>query len=87
MYLDLLVHVLMYVGLAIVWLRSIIQKSSSQNIILLTAFLCFTFGIIMETLQYLLPLQRSFSIMDIFANGVGVIIGVFLFKKMLYFYK
>lgn len=87
MYADLLVHTLMYMGLAILWLRNIVQKSSSQNIILLTASLCFAFGIIMEILQYLLPLQRSFSIMDIFANGVGVIIGVFLFKKMLYFYK
>ncbi len=46
-----------------------------------TALLLFTYGFVIECIQYLIP-YRSFSLLDMAANGAGILF--YLFLKVLY---
>ena len=77
---DKLIHLTMYFILILLWGINLISfKFSLIKILFLTIF----FGLIIETLQYLLPFGRYFDLGDIFANSVGAIIGIII----LLFYK
>ena len=77
---DKLIHLTMYFILILLWGINLISfKFSLIKILFLTIF----FGLLIETLQYLLPLGRYFDIGDIIANSVGAIIGIII----LLFYK
>ena len=77
---DKLIHLTMYFILILLWgINLISYKFSLIKILFLTIF----FGLIIETLQYLLPFGRYFDLGDIIANSVGAIIGIII----LLFYK
>ena len=77
---DKLIHLTMYFILILLWGINLISfKFSLIKILFLTIF----FGLLMETLQYLLPFGRNFDLGDIIANSVGAIIGIII----LLFYK
>lgn len=77
---DKLIHLTMYFILILLWGINLISfKFSLIKILFLTIF----FGLIIETLQYLLPFGRYFDFGDIIANSVGAIIGIII----LLFYK
>ena len=77
---DKLIHLTMYFILILLWGINLISfKFSLIKILFLTIF----FGLLIETLQYLLPFGRNFDLGDIIANSVGAIIGIII----LLFYK
>ena len=77
---DKLIHLTMYFILILIWGFYLISfKFSLIKILFLTIF----FGLLIETLQYLLPFGRNFDLGDIIANSVGAIIGIII----LLFYK
>ena len=77
---DKLIHLAMYFILVLLWGINLINSKFSLNKIL---FFTIIFGLIIETLQYLLPFERYFDLGDIIANSFGAIIGIFI----LLFYK
>ena len=77
---DKLIHLTMYFILILLWGINLISFKFSLIKIL---FLTIIFGLIIETLQYLLPFGRYFDLGDIIANSVGAIIGIII----LLFYK
>ena len=70
----------MYCILILLWGINLISFKFSLIKIL---FLTIIFGLLIETLQYLLPFGRYFDLGDIIANSVGAIIGIII----LLFYK
>lgn len=77
---DKLIHLIMYFILILLWGINLISFKFSLFKIL---FLTIIFGLLIETLQYLLPFGRYFDLGDIIANSVGAIIGIII----LLFYK
>ena len=77
---DKLIHLTMYFILILLWGINLISFKFSLIKIL---FLTIIFGLLIETLQYLLPFGRYFDLGDIIANSVGAIIGIII----LLFYK
>tara|TARA_X000000368_G_C22956748_1_gene679101 strand:- start:134 stop:382 length:249 start_codon:yes stop_codon:yes gene_type:complete len=77
---DKLIHLTMYCILILLWGINLISFKFSLIKIL---FLTIIFGLLIETLQYLLPFGRYFDLGDIIANSVGAIIGIII----LLFYK
>ena len=77
---DKLIHLTMYCILILLWGINLISFKFSLIKIL---FLTIIFGLLIETLQYLLPFGRYFDLGDIIANSVGAIIGLII----LLFYK
>ena len=81
---DKLIHLTMYFILILLWGINLISfKFSLIKILFLTIF----FGLLIETLQYLLPFGRYFDLGDIIANSVGAIIGIIIllfYKKKLF---
>ena len=81
---DKLIHLTMYFILILLWGINLISfKFSLIKILFLTIF----FGLLIETLQYLLPFGRYFDLGDIVANSVGAIIGIIIllfYKKKLF---
>ncbi|MAJ83270.1 MAG: hypothetical protein CMC16_03245 [Flavobacteriaceae bacterium] len=77
---DKLIHLTMYCILILLWGINLIRFKFSLIKIL---FLTIIFGLLIETLQYLLPFGRYFDLGDIIANSVGAIIGIII----LLFYK
>ena len=81
---DKLIHLTMYFVLILLWGINLISfKFSLIKILFLTIF----FGLLIETLQYLLPFGRYFDLGDIIANSVGAIIGIIIllfYKKKLF---
>ncbi len=55
-----------------------IMKSSLRNKALLTVFSGLFLGLLDEVHQYFVP-ERQFEILDILADGIGVIIGFYLY--------
>ena len=77
---EKLIHLTMYFILILLWGINLISfKFSLIKILFLTIF----FGLLIETLQYLLPFGRYFDLGDIIANSAGAIIGIII----LLFYK
>jgi heme/copper-type cytochrome/quinol oxidase subunit 4 len=72
-YEDLLVHFLMYGGLAVCLALSVFDhlKAASLREIVLGILLLALFGFSVEVLQNILPVNRFFSIADAIANTIG----------------
>ena len=81
---DKLIHLTMYCILILLWGINLISFKFSLIKIL---FLTIIFGLLIETLQYLLPFGRYFDLGDFIANSIGVLFGVFILyylkKKLL----
>mgnify|MGYP000325641252 CR=1 FL=1 len=81
---DKLIHLTMYCILILLWGINLISFKFSLIKIL---FLTIIFGLLIETLQYLLPFGRYFDLGDFIANSIGVLFGAcilyYLKKKLL----
>lgn len=74
---DKLVHLLMFLGMTLLYQIAFRNKPKFQ--VFLLPFLT---GVLIEILQFALDLGRSFDLLDILANGLGVWIGLLLFPKL-----
>ena len=69
---DKLVHFLMYFVLSVL----VVSVLRIQKPYLSALIISGLFGIIIEVLQEIMRLGRSFSVMDIFANIMGIVLGL-----------
>jgi VanZ family protein len=78
-YFDKLVHLCMYAGLSFLMLWVWNEKTNKNKylLILLIAFGC---GLLMEFIQEISHLGRSFDILDIIANLLGFIPGLLFWR-------
>jgi len=76
---DKVLHISAYIVLMWVWLMVFKQKSIRNRKWLLVVLLTL-FGIIIEGLQGYVTLSRTPDLIDVFANFIGLIIGIITFK-------
>jgi len=76
---DKVLHISAYIVLMWVWLMVFKQKSIRNRKWLLVVLLTL-FGIIIEGLQGYVTLSRTPDWIDVFANFIGLIIGIITFK-------
>jgi len=84
-YLDKLVHIGLYLILALIWLYYIFLRDQyhiSKNIVFVVLILCFSYGIVIEVSQQMFTLSRRFDLFDIIANGIGCLLGSLLFWRL-----
>jgi glycopeptide antibiotics resistance protein len=71
---DKLIHGLYYATMTFFWLISSKVKMNQKYIqVGLSVFL---FGLVLEILQDVLPVQREIDVLDLFANTVGILIAI-----------
>jgi VanZ family protein len=83
---DKVFHVAFTMLLSIVWLLSAFsyfKTKFSSKTVLIIGILIFLYGIIIEVLQSELTNTRSADVLDVFANTVGLFIGIIVFYKLL----
>lgn len=56
------------------------DKKTQNNRMLILAFLLIGFGILIEVLQKVLPVNRWWELWDVVANIAGVLLGMLIFK-------
>ena len=79
-FLDKVLHFLCFIYLTLVtWLSRILNKDLHVYVIVLA------YGILIEIIQRFLP-HRSFEYSDIFADFVGIIVGLIIIKIFKNFY-
>ena len=71
---DKLIHGLYYATMTFFWLLSSKVKMNQKYI--QVGFSVFLFGLVLEILQDVLPVQREIDVLDLFANTVGILIAV-----------
>ena len=71
---DKLIHSLYFTGLTFFWIKST-EEPSNQRLIK-TALLVFVFGLVLEILQGILPIQRNMDILDLLANSTGIFLAI-----------
>ncbi|MBE9489377.1 MAG: VanZ family protein [Bacteroidetes bacterium] len=82
---DKFAHVLLFVILTFIWLLYYFISNKKGKIIknmLRVLLLCFIYGIIIETIQYLLIASRQADLLDILANAIGIFIGAIVFWQV-----
>lgn len=83
--LDKIAHVLIYFILINLWMLYLYIKNDFQfndKWILILLFSVLLYGIIIEILQGLLTISRSADILDVAANLIGSLIGIYFFKSI-----
>lgn len=68
---DKFMHVVIFAPFALLWILAGFRMSS----ILIAGIL---FGGVIEALQYILPINRSADWIDLLADAVGTVVGVFM---------
>ncbi len=79
---DKVIHVLLYIVLSFIWLLCFYiynNKYVSLKNLTIIIFLCFVYGIIIESIQQLFITSRYADILDILANSIGSILGALIF--------
>ena len=71
---DKLIHCLHYTGLTFFWIKSAEEPSNRK--LIKTALLVFFFGLVLEILQEILPIQRNMDLLDLLANSVGIFLAI-----------
>ncbi len=77
---DKVYHFFAYFTLTICWLFSFYKKSTLKYFIVIA---CIAYGIIIEILQYTLTTYRTGDYKDVFANTLGIILGLIVFNQIL----
>ena len=81
---DKLVHFTMYLLLVYFWIAGMKRQNISPQLRKKAFYLgvigAFTIGIFMEVIQHFYIKNRYFETLDLIANGIGCIFGVFLFR-------
>jgi glycopeptide antibiotics resistance protein len=78
---DKIFHALAYTVFVLV-VFNYLQKSQIKSAVWIAVTATFVYGTVLEVLQKVLNTDRTFDTFDIFANGVGVIIGYFLVRGL-----
>jgi glycopeptide antibiotics resistance protein len=78
---DKIYHGLAY-AVYVVILFNYLEKLNIQNAIWFACISCFIYGIVIEMLQEVLNTNRTFDVLDMVANGVGIIIGFYIIKGL-----
>lgn len=85
-YIDKIVHVFVYFILVIATIWAILKKNQGISIPFTTLFIIFTssciYGVLIEVLQITITTGRNFEMLDIIANIIGCLFGVFLYKPI-----
>ncbi|MDG1684576.1 MAG: VanZ family protein [Flavobacteriaceae bacterium] len=71
---DKLIHGLYYATLTFFWLLS--TKTNTSQKYIQVGLSVFFFGLALEIMQDVLPIQREMDILDVFANTVGISIAI-----------
>lgn len=82
---DKLLHAIIHLILAFIWLTAIVYQKNKQiktKWIALTLISCVVYGIIIEIFQGQLVNTRKADFMDVIANSVGTLLGLLLFLKV-----
>ena len=78
---DKIVHIGLFTILSLSFLLCFRNSHLITKLIII--FLCCLYGIILEFVQEAFPsLHRGFEILDMLFNAIGVLLGVFIFKKI-----
>lgn len=80
---DKIFHFLAYFIFTWLWFNTFLYRFhfKKNKSILLSILVSVTFGIVIEVLQHLITTSRSFDLLDILANILGVIISAFLINN------
>lgn len=78
-HLDKWQHCLAYFALSVSWLFTFYKKNRKHLIVLC----CILFGIIIEILQETITNYRTGDYLDIFANSLGVLLGLLFYNQVL----
>ena len=65
---DKVIHVLLFAGLGFLWLRAYPHRAVT------VLLLGIAFGLFSEVYQHLMPIERSFSLLDALADAVGIML-------------
>ena len=71
---DKLIHCLYFTGLTLFWIKSTEELSNKR--LIKTALLVFLFGLVLEILQGILPIERNMDILDLLANSAGIFLAI-----------
>ncbi len=82
LHLDKFVHFLAYGILCLLWLKVFVTNSKKIKLIIIVAGLVLAYGIIIEALQGVTTSYRQFSILDIIANFLGILVAVGVFLAL-----
>jgi len=74
---DKVYHSFAYFTLTIVWLFSFYKTPQKKYLVTLS---CIFFGIVIEVLQTTLTDHRMGDILDVFANSLGSLLALFVFR-------
>ncbi len=88
--LDKVVHSIIHLFLALLWLLVLFTKSPDINPIkyAVSIFIaCLVYGIIIELLQQTLTNSRQSDSWDVVANSIGALIGILLFWRIKHYFR
>ena len=77
---DKVYHLFAYFTLTICWLFSFYKKPTLKYFIVIG---CIIYGIIIEVLQHTLTMYRTGDYKDVFANTLGIVLGLLVFNQIL----
>jgi VanZ family protein len=82
-FVDKIAHFLIHSILSFIWLwYSFLTRKGLVSVIttVLVLSLCFSYGVLIEALQkWFLP-SRNFDLLDLLANGFGVVFGMLMYR-------
>lgn len=84
---DKVVHLLMFLGVGaclMLDLGRVKHFSNNRNLPLVCILVAFAFGWLIEILQLLMALGRSYDNWDLVADGAGAIVGVLICRSLLF---
>jgi len=79
---DKLLHFIAYIGLSVIW--SLYFKTIGNNKAIQIGFLAtLVFGIVLESIQEWINPSRTFDVLDVLANCLGVLTGTIIVRYFL----
>ncbi len=87
-HLDKIAHIVLYFGLGgfVFWAFRSTRLRCSSFITYLAFLLTFFYGLSDEIHQLYVP-GREFSIVDLYADGIGAVMGVFVAARLAHYYR
>ncbi|WP_363299828.1 VanZ family protein [Altibacter sp.] len=85
LFFDKIAHVAIHGLLCFVWLWYGFRYDKnhiSSRIVFVVLIACFCYGVVIEAFQHWFTLTRTFDLFDVVANGVGSLLGLFVFWKL-----
>jgi VanZ family protein len=81
---DKVIHVTLFLVLSYFWMRGLSAQNQFKKVqakaVLITVIATITYGVLIEVLQEVMHLGRSFDALDIVADSVGVMFGFGVFR-------